>query len=79
MKTTEKFYQVSKTQLSVARHFGGCKFNGDDYHYNPADDTLTRMDVWKKEQAMIKNSDKEKAKAEREKWEAVKRDLFDDL
>lgn len=79
MTNPEKFYQVSKTQLSVARHFGGCKFNGDDYHYNPDDDTLTRFDVWKKEQAKNKKSAKDSAKAEREKWEAVKRDLFDDM
>lgn len=37
----EKFYNVSKSQLSIARHYGGIKYNGRQYKYNPTDDTLT--------------------------------------
>jgi predicted DNA-binding WGR domain protein len=37
----EKFYNVSQTQLSIARHYGGIKYNGRQYTYNPTDDTLT--------------------------------------
>lgn len=41
----EKFYHVSQTQLSIARHYGGCVYNGDYYLYNPNDDTLTRQEI----------------------------------
>jgi hypothetical protein len=46
----EKIYHVSQTHLSVARFYGGCKVFGATYVYNPVDDTLTREDVFKKEQ-----------------------------
>lgn len=36
---------VSMSQLSVARYYGGCKVNGQDYTYNPVDDSLIRNDV----------------------------------
>jgi hypothetical protein len=38
---------VSHTQLSIARHYGGCKYNGYDYTYFPEEDTLIRNDVLK--------------------------------
>lgn len=43
---------VSMTQLSIARFYGGCKFNGEDYTYIPTTDELIRNDVlnWKKKQ-----------------------------
>lgn len=44
----EKIYHVSQTQLSIARFYGGCTYNGDTYLYNPEDDTLTRSDLLKK-------------------------------
>jgi hypothetical protein len=49
MSAPEKIYHVSQTQLSIARHYGGCTFNGHSYTYNPADDSLTRDDVLKTE------------------------------
>lgn len=60
MNRPERIYNVSQTQFSVARHYGGCKFNGADYHYDAASDTLTRMDVWKARCASSKD--------EGEKW-----------
>lgn len=45
----EKLYRISQTQLSIARYYGGCIFQGKEYVYNPEDDTLTRIDVFKKE------------------------------
>lgn len=45
----ERFYRVSQSQLSIAWHYGGIRFNGDDYIYDPATDTLTRADVVKAE------------------------------
>jgi hypothetical protein len=38
---------VSMTQLSIARHYGGINFNGKHFIYNPADDSLIREDVAK--------------------------------
>lgn len=38
---------VSQTQFSIARHYGGAKFNGSDYTYIDATDELIRDDVLK--------------------------------
>lgn len=42
MSTPEIIYNVSQTQLSIARHYGGINYNGVEYIYNPTDDTLTK-------------------------------------
>jgi hypothetical protein len=68
MNRPERIYNVSQTQLSIARHYGGIKFNGADYHYDAESDTLTRMDVWKARAAISKEDGAKAAKAEREKW-----------
>jgi len=68
MDRTERIYNVSQTQLSVARFYGGFKFNGADYHYDAESDTLTRMDVWNARIASSKEDGEKDAKAEREKW-----------
>jgi hypothetical protein len=36
---------VTQTQLSIARHYGGCKVNGRDFSYNWEDDSLIRSDI----------------------------------
>jgi hypothetical protein len=36
---------VSHTQLSIARHYGGIGFNGQKYTYLPLTDELIRDDV----------------------------------
>lgn len=38
---------VSMTQLSIARYYGGCKYQGDSYTYLPHTDELIRDDVLK--------------------------------
>lgn len=38
---------VSQTQLSIARFYGGCKFQGRNYSYIPTTDELLRDDVVK--------------------------------
>ena len=68
MNRPERIYNVSQTQLSVARFYGGCSLNGADYHYDAESDTLTRMDVWKAQCASSKKEGAKAAKAEREKW-----------
>lgn len=40
-----QIFGVSRSQLSIARHYGGCKYNGHGYTYDPSDDSLTRDDV----------------------------------
>jgi hypothetical protein len=47
--TPERIYNVSKSQLSIARHYGGIKFNGAYYTYFPEEDMLVREDVLKKD------------------------------
>lgn len=68
MNRPERIYNVSQTQLSVARFYGGCKLQGADYHYDAESDTLTRMDIWQESIASDKAAGKKAAKAEREKW-----------
>lgn len=38
---------VSNSQLSIARHYGGCKYQGRQYVYMPTTDELIRDDVLK--------------------------------
>lgn len=59
----EVFHHVSQSQLSIARLYGGCYFNGHHYTYDAATDTLTRSDV-------AKRNKKEQAAKERAKWQA---------
>lgn len=43
----ERIYGWLNSQLSIARHYGGCKYNGADYviAYNEEGQPLVRMDV----------------------------------
>jgi hypothetical protein len=45
MKHPDKIYNVSQTQLSIARFYGGINYNGVYYEYDLKDDTLTRGDL----------------------------------
>ena len=38
---------VSCSQFSLARHYGGIRYQGQDYTYSPATDELIRADVLK--------------------------------
>jgi len=57
--------RVSKTQFSIARHYGGVVFKGQSYAYLPMTDELIRDDVvkWlaKYRRAEIKSADIEPA------------------
>ena len=76
MSAPEEIFHVSHTQFSVARHYGGCKYQGVSYHYDEERDALVRMDVWlariKEEGAEAKRA----ARAAREKWEALQQRLL---
>lgn len=59
MKTIEKqerIYNVSATQFSISRHYGGCKVNGVYYYYDPKSDMLICGDVLKAEVAEKKKA-----------------------
>lgn len=49
MTHPERYYHVSQTQMSIARHFGGMTVNGRKYVYDPTTDTLVRDDIVKRE------------------------------
>lgn len=47
----ERIYNWLDSQLYIARHYGGCKFNGHDYviAYKEEGQPLVREDVFKRE------------------------------
>lgn len=58
MSAPERIYGWLNSQLSIARHYGGCTFNGAEYviAYDEDKQPLVRIDV-------IKREKKAKAKA----------------
>jgi hypothetical protein len=52
---------VSKTQLSTSRIYGGCIVNGIEYKYDHQTDRLIRYDYWK-EYKRINTPGKQKPK-----------------
>ena len=63
-RTPERIYNWLDSQLSIARHYGGCKFNGADYviAYNEEGQPLVRADLLRE----AKRSEKKKAQASQE-------------
>lgn len=55
---------VSRTQFSIARHYGGTVYNGARYFYIPQTDELIRADVMKFIQARRRAAAKRPAPAE---------------
>lgn len=47
---------VSRSQFSVARYYGGARYNSREYTYDPTDDTLVRGDVLKAVMGMRRNA-----------------------
>ena len=47
MNHPERIANVSMTQFSIARRFGGIVFNGVHYVYDPATDECIREDVFR--------------------------------
>jgi|GEM_PF-4724708 len=63
----ERMYNISQTQLSIARFSGACIFNGARYVYIEKDDMLVRSDIYKADMiAQKKWNAQEKAK-----WKAA--------
>lgn len=55
-KNPERIYNWIDTHLSLARLYGGCNFNGDEYviAYNEEGQPLVRKDLLKKPKAAKK-------------------------
>jgi hypothetical protein len=49
MTAPDRYHNVSQSQMSVARYYGGMTVNGQYYAYDPTTDTLVRQDVVKRE------------------------------
>lgn len=54
-QTPERYCNVSNSQLSIARYYGGITVNGAEYKYDKVSDTLVRNDIWQLDEAKIKN------------------------
>ena len=64
----ERIYNWLNTQLSIARFYGGCNYNGASYAiaWNEEGQPLVRTDVLAKEQKASRKKAKEVADAEKE-------------
>ena len=76
MKAPEEIHNVSHSQLSVARHFGGCRYAGQHYHYDAARDVLIRADAYIARLKAGKAEGKALATAERDRWMALQQPLI---
>ncbi|WP_415034505.1 hypothetical protein [Azonexus sp.] len=58
-KHPERIYHWQNSQLSIARHYGWCKFNGEDYviAYNEEGQPLVRADLLKKPKSVKKKNE----------------------
>ena len=76
MKAPEEIHGISNSQLSVARHFGGCRYAGASYHYDAIRDALVRMDIWLARIKEDSAAGKAAREAEKAKWLAMQSALF---
>ena len=60
MSAPDKIYDWLNSQLSIARHYGGCNIYGHQYQIDYADPMtpLVRMDIFKAEQKAKGKADK---------------------
>lgn len=72
MNRPEEIHNVSQSQFSVARHYGGCTFSGAHYTYDADRDVLVRDDILKARRAKNKSQALAEAREERRKWTDVK-------
>ena len=58
-QTPERIYHWLDSQLSIARHYGGCNLNGADYviAYNEEGQPLVRADLLKKPKRVKKKNE----------------------
>ena len=67
----ERIYNWLDSQLSVARHYGGCKYQGRDYQiaFDEPGQPLVRIDVLAKE---IQMAAKQRASDRAAQWKAAR-------
>lgn len=76
MTAPEEIHGVSNSQFSVARHYGGCTFQGRRYVYDASADRLVRSDI---HAARIKAGGadaKAWSDAERKRWTEAQKTLI---
>lgn len=76
---TRKLYGWRDSQLSVARHYGGCKYNGASYtiDVNDPDQPLVRDDILKSELKFKKADVKAKKLVNDQANKEMKKLMFD--
>ena len=78
MKAPERIYHWRNSQLSIARFYGGLKYQ--DHHYKIAEheegQPLVRVDVLLREAKESKAAAKAQAQAEKEKWMRAQESLL---
>ena len=76
MIAPEELHNVSLGQLSVARLYGGCTFQGAKYVYDADADKLIRADVHAARRMVVRADSKAWADAERKRWTDAQHTLF---
>lgn len=71
----ERYLNVSQTQLSIARYYGGAKVFGHNYTYDPTNDSLIRDDVLRREQKAKRDAEKAARQAAKAKRDAEQKTL----
>ena len=71
MTAPEEIHNVSQSQFSVSRHFGGCSYMGQSYIYDAGQDRLIRRDVYLARLKQGKAEAKALRDAERQRWTAA--------
>lgn len=77
-ETPERIYHWMDSQLSIARLYGRCKFNGAAYSIacDEPGQPLVRDDVLLRERMASKQKQREFAKSERERWMRLQESLL---
>ena len=76
MTAPEEIHNVSQSQFSVSRHYGGCTYMGQSYIYDAGQDRLIRRDVYLTRLKQGKADAKALRDAERQRWTAAQNTLI---
>ena len=76
MTAPEEIHNVSQSQFSVARYYGGCTYMGQSYIYDAGQDRLIRRDVYLARLKEGKAEAKALRNAERERWTEAQKHLL---
>ena len=76
MTAPEEIHNVSQSQFSVSRHFGGCTYMGQSYIYDAGQDRLIRRDVYLARLKQGRDEAKALRDAERQRWMEAQKHLL---